>query len=162
MQSTRCIFNKFTDTDFASYYLLASDPNVIKQLVERPKDLQQAKEKFALMLHINQSYPDIGYFKVCNLTDGEFMGLGKIVMTQGSECEIGYSLRPNFWNQGYGFEIAQQLVSHIHTIDSIRSIKAIVDIDNVASRRILIKTGFTFSQQETYKGVEVDVFLLFK
>ena len=160
MQSARCIFTKFIDSDFESYYRLASNPEVVKQLVERPRNLEHGKEKFEAMLDINRSFPQIGYYKVDLITSGDFMGLGKIVMTENGECEIGYSLQPEFWGQGYGFELAQQLMAHIKTIDAIRSIKAMVDFDNLASRRILIKNGFTFSQKEVYKGVDVEVYLL--
>lgn len=158
MNSSRCTFSKFTDLDFKFYYLLAGDPKVIKQLVERPRDKEHAKQRFASMIDINRAFPNIGYYKVSTSQDGAFIGLGKIVMTDSHTCEIGYSLRPPFWGQGYGFELAQRLISHIKTIDSINKIKAIVDVDNIASRRILIKNGFNFSHKDVFKGVAVDIF----
>jgi RimJ/RimL family protein N-acetyltransferase len=89
--------------------------------------------------------------------DQEFMGLSKIVMTTDDECEIDDSLIPAYWGQGYGFEIARQLISHIKSHDSIKSIKAMVDMDNIASQKILLKNGMTCSHQEMHKGVDVKI-----
>lgn len=58
-----------------------------------------------------------------------------------SSCEIGYMLLPQYWNQGYGTEIAQWLMSMAESY-GVSRITAMSHAQNAASVRILEKLGF--------------------
>ena len=57
--------------------------------------------------------------------------------------EIGYGINPSFWGRGYATEAAQALVEWLKNQPSVKYIKAETLLDNVASRRVLEKTGFS-------------------
>lgn len=57
--------------------------------------------------------------------------------------EIGYGINPSFWGRGYATEAAQALVEWLKNQQSVKYIKAETLPDNVASRRVLEKTGFS-------------------
>lgn len=60
---------------------------------------------------------------------------------EGSSCEIGYMLLPQYWNQGYGTEVAEWLMSMAKAC-AVRRITAMTHAQNTASVRILEKLGF--------------------
>lgn len=57
---------------------------------------------------------------------------------------IGYWLAEDVWGMGYGSEAAAAFVSYFLKKARIREIRALCHPQNIASRKILEKTGFTF------------------
>jgi len=55
--------------------------------------------------------------------------------------EIGYALEPRYWGKGIATEAASTFAQWIFRTFSIRTLLATVDIDNVASIRVLQKIG---------------------
>lgn len=60
-----------------------------------------------------------------------------------TEAEIEYMLLPNYWRQGYGSEITTKLLKIAREADGIQTLVANVKPDNIGSKTILLKTGFT-------------------
>jgi RimJ/RimL family protein N-acetyltransferase len=62
------------------------------------------------------------------------------------EARIGYSLHPDWWGQG----IATEMVSAVLGLlpPEVRTVSATVDPENVRSRRLLERLGFTVVGQE--------------
>ena len=58
---------------------------------------------------------------------------------------IGYGLVPSARGQGYATEALRALVSYLLGQPSVRAIKADTLADNVASQRVLEKTGFAYT-----------------
>lgn len=61
----------------------------------------------------------------------------------GVDLRVGYLLAESFWGQGLGSELVAGLVTWSRSQDSIRTLSAGVEAKNQASRRILVKNGFT-------------------
>ncbi|WP_161596839.1 GNAT family N-acetyltransferase [Chitinophaga vietnamensis] len=57
------------------------------------------------------------------------------------EVEIGYSLLPEYRNQGYMSEAAAELIRWAFTATPVRRIVAECDVSNLASMRVLEKLG---------------------
>ncbi len=73
---------------------------------------------------------------------GEFVGFaGFFPSPRPNAIAIGYALRPPCWRRGYGSELAAVLTAVGATLGRAE-IVATVRETNVASRRILEKTGF--------------------
>jgi 8-oxo-dGTP diphosphatase len=80
---------------------------------------------------------------------------------------LGYSLRPNYWNQGFATESAARMVAFGFKEVGLTRIQASARQDNFASRRILERLGFRLAQanvaeQPRYGGAPhlVDRFVL--
>lgn len=96
-----------------------------------------------------QTHPDFGYFNAFATDNDAFAGLGTLLMNEDSdEAEIEYLLLPSYWGKGYGTEIVGCLLERICETGAKRVV-AITDPSNVASRKILLKTGFV--SEEIYQ-----------
>ncbi len=62
----------------------------------------------------------------------------------GQSIEIGYTLRSSAWGQGYAYEAVDALIDRLWSDDRVTRISAMLHPDNLASERVLERTGFEF------------------
>jgi len=55
---------------------------------------------------------------------------------------IGYNLIPEYWGNGYATEITKGLVEYLFEEENAERVEALVVDDNMASRKVLEKSGF--------------------
>ena len=56
--------------------------------------------------------------------------------------EIGYGFIPDSWGQGFATEAVAALTRHLLQIEAVRAVAADTAVGNLASQRVLEKTGF--------------------
>ena len=64
-----------------------------------------------------------------------------------AQAEIGYSLHPDHWGQGYAAEALGRLVDHLFDDHGMHRLVATTGADNLRSRALLERVGF---RQEAY------------
>lgn len=112
------------------------------------------------MIEINAISASTGHFMVIDKSTSKNIGHAKLVMTESNQAEIGYLLLPEYWKKGYGSEIAETLVNRSKMIAEIEFLIAIIDPENVASRKILENQGFLFDYEGMYFGLPAIYFIL--
>lgn len=134
---------KFTVKDFDNYYKLVRNEEVMAMITERAIPLDEARNSYELLLQNNGLHQLLGSFKVVERETGEVVGLGKLEVkeTGAVEAELGYMLLPAYWGRGLGSEIARLLVEKARTLQ-LNKLIAIIDPNNIPSRKILLKQGF--------------------
>lgn len=72
------------------------------------------------------------------------VGQGGLVPIEfnGPEVELGYRLGKDFWGNGYATEIAEASAKYGFETLGLDKLVAVTHHENLASRRVLIKTGF--------------------
>jgi RimJ/RimL family protein N-acetyltransferase len=126
-----------------------SDPEVCKYLGTKPfYDIAQTREMIA---NIRQQYMDhgIGRWAVVLKDTGEFIGwagLKFIKKLNGFEnnYDLGYRFIQRHWGKGYGYESAKAWVDFGFNEMKLERISAYLDVNNIASQRILEKCGLKF------------------
>ena len=63
------------------------------------------------------------------------------VMNEMGKLQFGYILSPSQWGNGYATEVCQQMMPILKVQLGIFRIGTFVDVDNVASARVLQKAG---------------------
>jgi [ribosomal protein S5]-alanine N-acetyltransferase len=63
------------------------------------------------------------------------------IMNLDGKIQFGYSLGPSFWNRGYATEVVTEMMSRLKTEPGIYRINTFIDAENVASGRVLEKSG---------------------
>jgi [ribosomal protein S5]-alanine N-acetyltransferase len=132
--------SKFKENDFNDYFSLVSNGKVMAQITERSIPYGEAQVNFQKIIDRNKGNSKYGTYKI----DKEFfIGLGHLTLNKHNiyEAEIGYMILPEYWGKGYGTEIARRLIE-IAKQTELRVLKAIIDPENIASRKILINNGF--------------------
>jgi ribosomal-protein-alanine N-acetyltransferase len=55
--------------------------------------------------------------------------------------QFGYIISPSQWGNGYATEVCQRLMDLLSALPNVKTIGTFVDAENVASARVLIKSG---------------------
>ncbi|UNP74297.1 GNAT family N-acetyltransferase [Bacillus nitratireducens] len=137
-------FKKFEATDFNPYFQLVSNERVMAQITERAIPLEEAQNDYEKLLRRNEKHKLFGSYKVYDSATNEFIGLGHVTMNEDhvKEAEIGYMILPEHWGKRYGSYIVRELIEIAKQTD-VNVLKAIIDPNNIPSRKILLNAGFT-------------------
>lgn len=160
MFSTRLIYNKFKKIDFDDYFKLTGNASVMKWITGHASTLEASKKIFEKVLQTNAQHAELGYFAIRQTENNRFIGLGKIVMKNDIKAEIGYALLPEFWGKGYGSEISETLVKYAKVIPYIKEIIAIIDPDNLPSKKILLKCNFELDTVCILENLPAEIYKL--
>lgn len=134
--SDRLLFRLLCAEDLKFMLALTGEPDVVQYLPGMITDEDMMRswlsslqpEDNEYLIFLKETGTPIGK---CSLT----------LQPDESSCEIGYMLLPQYWNQGYGTEIAQWLMSMAESY-GVSRITAMSHAQNAASVRILEKLGF--------------------
>lgn len=69
-----------------------------------------------------------------------FIGTFGILHDNG-KVQFGYALGSNYWGQGYATEVCTTMMELLRKIDGVYRVNTLVDVDNVASSKVLLKAG---------------------
>lgn len=158
MPDQTVFFEKFTVNDFQLYFKLVSNFEVMKMITEKSLTEKEADDDFDKVLKNNSIHPFLGTYKVFN-SSHDFLGLAKLELKSidDTEAELGYMLLPHFWGQGLGYIIAQALLKISLQEPKLRSLIAIIDPNNIASRKILLKNGFYSKAFKDFDGLPGEI-----
>ncbi len=154
----KLLLDKFTANDFDLYYALVSNEQVMARITERAIPYEEAMEEFQALLANNALHNRFGQFKLIERQSGIFVGLGKLEVTEEAafSAELGYSLLPQYWGNGLGTEAARQLIEIARSEKQLKTLTAIIDPANVASRKILTNQGFISKRLFNYDGLPAE------
>jgi len=138
---------KFRREDEHLYSLLVTDPEVMGMNMGRVFTDEEASAVFRAMLLVNDRGNCPGFCKVISEGGGGdvFIGLGAVVpdAEQGA-AEIEYMLLPQYWNMGFGTELAGMLVESARMSGIYSELTAVTDPGNIPSKKVLLRNGFAF------------------
>lgn len=156
MKLKKLKLDKYTNEDFDKYFRLVSDESVMAQITERAIPLNEAKANYQKLLERNGRHELFGSYKVF---DDEYIGLGHVTVSEDNpdEAEIGYMLLPSYWNKGYGTLIAGYLIE-LAQRTNVKKLTAVIDPNNIPSRKILLKHGFTSEKVCEIGGLPGEIF----
>jgi len=158
--SKRLSFKKFQEDEFDLYFQLASNEQVMHYITGKAVLEDNARIRYQAILNHNELHQELGYFKINLQSKHSFIGLGKLEFTKEGEAELGYSMLPGFWGNGYGSEISAWLVEKALTIPSLKQLMAIIDPKNIASEKILSKQNFTLTETKMMGNLPAAIYHL--
>lgn len=91
----------------------------------------------------------------------EFIGIcGLLVQTVDDvqELEIGYSILPNHWKNGYATEAAVKCKEYAKVNDLTDSLISIIHVDNIPSQKVAQNNGMVLDKTTTYRNNPVHIF----
>lgn len=146
---------KYRATDFDGYFSLVSDDKIMKYIAGRGLNKDEAGKKFESVLKQSSAHVDLSYFKVCETETDVLLGDCKLVYNNHLEnsLEIGYLLKEEFWKKGIGTLICTKLIAVAKEKFPDFKVIAIIDPENIASRKLLEKFGF----ESYWKGIENNI-----
>lgn len=158
--SERLRYRKLTTEDFPVYLDMAMNAEVMKYITGKALTTRETAERFKLMTDTNSETSLTGFFMAFEKNSNLFIGLGKFVVVNNNTAEIGYSLLPQYWGKRYASEIAGFFISYASTLPSIENLLAIVNPDNIASKKLLARYGFTWLETGFVNALPAEIYRL--
>ena len=159
MHTERLLLREILPTDLDGMYELDSNPEVHKYLGNQP--VRSKAESMFLINYIRQQYIDhgIGRWAIIDRKTQEFIGwTGLKFVTKETNhhkdyYDLGYRLIKSYWGQGIATETAFASLDYAFNTLKIRDVYAMAARDNMASNRILQKTGLKLKETFDLEGV---------
>lgn len=143
LQTVRIYTREYTIQDLPEYFDLKSCSQVWKYSTFYPSQNLIIAEKL-LIEHIkNCCEIGFGFQPLFKKSDHQFLGEAGILSYNraNNRCDIGYNLLPQYWGYGYATEICREIISYAFTELGMERVEALVMEENIASFRVLGKSG---------------------
>ncbi|HEV2523832.1 MAG TPA: GNAT family N-acetyltransferase [Gammaproteobacteria bacterium] len=145
LETDRLIVQLTSVNDFDNILALRSDPKVQKYTTQPPATRQDIQNFLNTVIPYQEKHGH-GMASVFEKDTGAFIGQAGIFhighYDLQPEIEIGYRFHVKHWGQGFATEVTQALVSWGFKHLNIDTIVSFVETENIASRRVLEKSGF--------------------
>lgn len=148
-----------------------SDAHFIEQLYNTPDFLQfigdkQIRSQADAVKYIEEKIlamhqqHGVCLLLVERLDSQEKLGVcGLIKRPELAAYDIGYGFLPSTYGQGFGYEAGQAVINYAKQRSNIDELVAITTSDNVGSRALLTKLGFTYVKVQEPISDTVDLLL---
>lgn len=162
LTTDRLILRAYTIEDASALLKLRTDPLVLNYMDRDPFKNLAESQKFAREKEEERLAHKGVSWVVTRKTNDEFMGDLAFwrLFPKDHRAEIGYSLRSEFWKQGYMSEALTKVLSWGFESLGLHSVLADINPENDASRQLLLKMGFKkegyHRENYFYKGEYLD------
>lgn len=161
IQTKRLILRGFRADDVAALHTIVRDREVLRYF---PRTEPWERERVERWLHSQPTHWEthgFGWYLVEHRTSAQLMGwCGLRVLEDTQEIEVLYLFDKPFWGQGYATEAAQRCVEDGFRHYRLKLIIGLTLLGNIASQRVLEKSGLVFVHQAQYFGVECNRFVI--
>ncbi|MCS3781229.1 GNAT family N-acetyltransferase [Tsukamurella ocularis] len=140
----------FSPDDFAAVHAFASDLRVCEFMTWGPNSPVDT-HRFLM----ERMTPSANAYHLAVIVRGEVVGSAAVWETDSANMigEMGYSLAPHVWGNGYATEAARMLIDIGRERLGLVRIAATCDVDNAASARVLEKIGM--AREGTLRSLKV-------
>jgi RimJ/RimL family protein N-acetyltransferase len=156
----RLALSEITAQDGNELHELDADPRVMRYIGSGSVSTRaQIDDALRRIPRAYALYPGLGTWRAVRRDNGDFVGWFALKYIPGTtEVEVGYRLRYGAWGHGYATEGARALVRYGFDELGLYRILGITHPDNVASQRVLVKTGLVDAGWGHYYNRPVRVF----
>ena len=151
METGRIGFSKWTAEDLPLAETLWGDPQVTKYISASGRFSEEdIKNRLKTEIENGQKY-HVQYWPIFELRTGEFIGCCGLRPHEGDCYELGFHLRPSFWGKGCAQEAARAVIDYAFHYLYAGGLFAGHNPNNTASKKLLLKLGFTYIGDEFYE-----------
>jgi RimJ/RimL family protein N-acetyltransferase len=156
IETERLHFRELLPSDATAIFELDSDPAVVQYAGDKPlTHIDQARQHIESIM---QQYQDfgIGRWAAVLKETNEFIGWAglkyiKELNGRKDNYDLGYRFLKKHWGKGYGTESAKAFVRYGFDEMKLMRISAYVDVNHVASVKILKECGLKFTNTFMYE-----------
>ncbi len=146
LTTRRLILRPFHEEDWQAVHEYASDAEVCRYMAWGPNTEEESKEFIRKASAEERQEPRVGYpFAAVLQAEAKLIGGCRIhIGSMGDrEAWIGYCINRKYWGKGLGTEAAGALIRFGFEALNLHRIFATCDRENLASARVLEKSGMT-------------------
>ena len=161
-ETDRLLIREYVEEDAEAFFKLNTDPQVIRFVPDKPLlNVEQARQ--ILLDHPIADYQQYGFGRgACILkSTGEQIGFaGLKYLEELGEVDVAYRLMPAYWGHGYASEAALASVRFGFAQLGLKKIIGLVMPENIASARVLEKTGLRYVEMVTFWGHQFSKYVI--
>lgn len=165
LETQRLTLKTSTTENFSNVFSLLSDPEVMRYVGNGPRTENEIQIGLDKMIKHQEKYG----FSFCDIfkkDSGEFIGRAGLIhlaMNEDQdEIEVGYQLHKKYWGHGYATEITKALIEWGFKHLQLEFIVAVIQPENIASQKVLEKSGMIYIGKTNYYDREVSKFKIVK
>jgi len=164
-ETERLLFRKVTTDDFKDWLPFHENPLSNQYWNGLPADPKIAcQQQLDKTLH-RYNEGSGGLNALIHKKDHQLIGLCGLLVQEiegQRELEIGYSILPEFWRQGYAFEAANLCKKIAFDKDWAESLICMIHHENIPSQKTALKLGMSVNFTTSYFNNPVDIYRIFK
>ncbi|AFD06470.1 GNAT family N-acetyltransferase [Solitalea canadensis] len=146
INTTQLILRQFSHTDADKVFELRSN-EAIMRFIKRPRAKTVNDAKTWIDTILNSFKNNEGITWAITLKDAPDIFIGSVgfwrIIKEHHRAEIGYMLHADYWGKGIIKEATEATIEYGFKQLNFHSIEAHIDPENIASGKLLEKTGFT-------------------
>lgn len=154
LETDRLLLREYVEDDAEAFYKLNADPEVVRFVPDKQLlNVEQARR--TLIDHPIADYRRHGFGRgACILkSTGEQIGFaGLKYLDELGEVDVAYRFLRKYWGQGLATEVALASIRYGFAALGLKRIIGLVMPKNIASLRVLEKTGLRYSGTVTLWG----------
>jgi RimJ/RimL family protein N-acetyltransferase len=154
LETERLLVREYVEEDAEAFFKLNSDPEVLRFVPDKALlNVEQARQ--ILIDHPIADYRKHGFGRgACVLkSTGEQIGFaGLKYLEEFGEVDVAYRFLPKYWGQGLATEAALASVRYGFADLDLKQIIGLVMPKNIASVRVLEKTGLRYVDEVGFWG----------
>nr|WP_288933930.1 GNAT family N-acetyltransferase [uncultured Allomuricauda sp.] len=160
-ETERLAFRQLKESDFEDWLPFYRNPKSTQYWEGLPTDpIEACRIQFDRVFERYEN--DLGGMNaLISKESGALVGIcGLLVQTVDNitELEIGYSVLPKFWLQGYAFEAAQKCKEFAFDNNFAPSLISIIHVDNIPSQKVAKRNSMFLDKTTIYKNNPVHIF----
>ncbi|KYG63780.1 hypothetical protein AZI86_13230 [Bdellovibrio bacteriovorus] len=149
MESARLRLRRFTAHDFENLRELESDAEVMKFTSLRVAlSAEQTASRLQSLIEKETERAPLGVWALELKDDADFVGWFMLLKTKTETPELGFMIVRRHWGKGYTTEGSRLLVDYAFHALGFSKLTATTDPLNEASKKVLLKLGFSWMRQE--------------
>ncbi|HRI68159.1 MAG TPA: GNAT family protein, partial [Polyangium sp.] len=145
LETPRLVLREILPSDIDTIRRNSSDPDVLRYLGRDAElSLEAAGQRLQIIFDSIRDHSGIRW-GMCLHDDPKLMGTVGFWKWSKAHyyAEIGYEMSPEYWNKGYMTEAIRAALRFGFEHMDLHRVEANIDPDNVGSRRVVEKLGFT-------------------
>lgn len=153
IETQRLLLRPLTSTDVDALVQIWTDPDVT-QYMGGPRDLVKVRANLAEDAQANPP-PQFDLQPVIEKVTGRIVGhcgITEKTVDDRVEHELVYVLAKSAWGKGYAAEIAKAVKDYAIEQIGLQRMIALIDPENVASRRVAEKVGLRYEKETIRPG----------
>jgi ribosomal-protein-alanine N-acetyltransferase len=157
VETERLLLRPLTGTDLEDYtQFIFADAEVMRYLPKRELTPRERAERTIAFFRDHWAQRGYGAWAVTDKLTGHFIGhCGLNYLAEADEVEVLYALSKAYWRQGLATEAARASTRFGFEKVNLARLIALAVPENIASRRVLERLGFSYEKEVHYFGLDL-------